>query len=69
MSDPAYDMTFIGHFTKDTIITPSGTRTANGGGFIYGSNVAERMGLRTAASTFGGLAEPRNIMGMYKTKT
>ncbi len=51
MTGPTYDMAFLGHYTKDTIVTPSGTRIADGGAFFYGANVAVRMGLRTAAVT------------------
>ncbi len=51
MTGPTNDMVFLGHYTKDTIVTPSGTRIADGGAFFYGVNVAVRMGLRTAAIT------------------
>ena len=51
MTGPTNDMVFLGHYTKDTIVTPSGTRIADGGAFFYGANVAVRMGLRTAAIT------------------
>ncbi len=46
-----YDITFIGHYTKDTIISSTGTRVVDGGAFNYGANVAARMGLRVAAVT------------------
>jgi len=47
----AYDIAFIGHYTKDTIESPSGTRVVDGGACNYGANVAARMGLRTAVVT------------------
>jgi len=46
-----YDIAFIGHYTKDTIVSSAGTRLVDGGACNYGANVAVRMGLRTAAVT------------------
>ncbi len=46
-----YDIAFIGHYTKDTIVSASGTRIVDGGAFNYGANVAARMGLKVAAVT------------------
>ena len=46
-----YDIAFIGHYTKDTIISSAGTRVVDGGAFNYGANVAARMGLKVAAVT------------------
>lgn len=46
-----YDIAFIGHYTKDTIVSSAGTRIVDGGAFNYGSNVAARMGLKVAAIT------------------
>jgi len=46
-----YDIAFIGHYTKDTIVSASGIRIVDGGAFNYGSNVAVRMGLKVAAIT------------------
>ena len=46
-----YDIAFIGHYTKDTIVSAKGTRIVDGGAFNYGSNVAARMGLKVAAIT------------------
>lgn len=44
-----YDIAFLGHYTKDKIISKSGTRLVHGGGaFNYGSNVAVRAGLKVA---------------------
>jgi sugar/nucleoside kinase (ribokinase family) len=47
----SYDIAFIGHYTKDTIVSASGTRIVDGGAFNYGANVAARMGLKVAAVT------------------
>jgi len=46
-----YDIAFVGHYTKDTIVSDAGTRVVDGGAFNYGAHVAARMGLRVAAVT------------------
>ncbi len=46
-----FDIAYIGHYTKDTIVYPHLTRVVDGGAFNYGANVAVRMGLRTAVVT------------------
>lgn len=46
-----FDIAFIGHYTKDTIVYPAATRVVDGGAFNYGANVAARMGLRVAVAT------------------
>jgi sugar/nucleoside kinase (ribokinase family) len=46
-----HDIAFIGHYTKDTIVSASGIRVVDGGAFNYGANVAARMGLKVAAVT------------------
>jgi len=46
-----YDIAFLGHYTKDTIVSSAGTRIVDGGAFNYGSHVAARMGLKVAAIT------------------
>jgi len=47
----AYDVAFLGHYTKDTIDSSAGTRVVDGGACNYGANVAARMGLRAAVVT------------------
>lgn len=46
-----YDIVIFGNYTKDTIVSPAGTRAVDGGGFNYGAHVCAMMGLRTAAVT------------------
>ena len=46
-----YDLVFLGHYTRDTIISASGTRVVHGGAFNYGAHVVARMGLHAAAVT------------------
>jgi sugar/nucleoside kinase (ribokinase family) len=48
---PKYDMVILGNYTKDTIVSPSGTRHVDGGGFNYGAYVASMMRLKAAAVT------------------
>lgn len=45
------DVAFLGHYTKDTIVSASGTRVVDGGGFNYGAHAAVSMGLYVAAVT------------------
>ena len=50
MTNP-FDIAFLGHYTKDTIVSAEGIRCVDGGAFNYGSHVAIRMGLKVAAIT------------------
>ncbi len=46
-----FDIAFVGHYTKDTIVYPNAMRVVDGGAYFYGANVAARMGLRVAVVT------------------
>ncbi|MBI4788054.1 MAG: carbohydrate kinase [Chloroflexi bacterium] len=46
-----FDITFVGHYTKDTIVYPTRTTVVNGGAYYYGAHVAARMGKRVAVVT------------------
>ncbi len=46
-----FDIAYIGHYTKDTIVYPHATRLQDGGAFFYGLNVVARMGLQGAVVT------------------
>ena len=50
-SNGFYDLAIMGNYTKDTIVSPTGTRNVDGGGFNYGVHVGAMMGLKTAAIT------------------
>lgn len=50
-NSPAYDIVMIGNYTKDTIVSPAGTRYVDGGGMNYAANAAVRLGLKTAIVT------------------
>ena len=47
----AYDITLIGNYTKDKIVTPSEVKYVDGGGFNYGAHAAVALGAKTAAIT------------------
>lgn len=47
----SYDIIILGNFTSDTIVSASGTRHVDGGGFNYGAHAAAMMGLKVAAVT------------------
>jgi sugar/nucleoside kinase (ribokinase family) len=46
-----FDVAFVGHYTKDTIVYPYETKTADGGAYFFGASVTARMGLKTAVIT------------------
>jgi sugar/nucleoside kinase (ribokinase family) len=46
-----YDVATIGNYTKDTIVSPAGTRQVDGGGFSYSAHAAAGLGLKVAAVT------------------
>ncbi|MBI5302454.1 MAG: carbohydrate kinase [Chloroflexi bacterium] len=46
-----FDIAYIGHYTKDTIVYTNATRVVDGGAFNYGANVAARLGLQVAVVT------------------
>jgi len=47
----SYDITLIGNYTKDKIVTPSEIKHVDGGGFNYGAHAAIALGAKTAAIT------------------
>jgi len=47
----SYDVLYIGNYTKDTIITPSGTRYVDGGAVNYAAHAAAMLGLKVAVVT------------------
>jgi sugar/nucleoside kinase (ribokinase family) len=46
-----FDIAFLGHYTKDTIVLPHETKTIRGGAFYYGAHVVVKMGLKAAVIT------------------
>ena len=47
----AFDVATVGNYTKDTIITASGTLHADGGGVAYSAHAAHKLGRTVAAVT------------------
>lgn len=50
-SSKQYDIIFAGNYTKDTIITPDGTRYVDGGGMNYAAHAGARLGIQAAVVT------------------
>ncbi len=50
-SSQKYDVVCIGNYTKDTIISPAGTRYVDGGGMNYAAHAAACLGLKVAVVT------------------
>ena len=46
-----YDVVYIGNYTKDTIISPAGTRYVDGGAINYAAHAGVRLGYRVAVVT------------------
>lgn len=46
-----YDVVFCGNYTKDTIITPDGTRYVDGGGMNYAAHASKKLGANPAVVT------------------
>ena len=47
----SYDVLYIGNYTKDTIINPTGTRYTDGGAVNYAAHAAARLGWKVAVVT------------------
>lgn len=50
-SKKIYDIVIFGNYTKDTIVSKTGTRYVDGGGFNYGAHAAANSGKKVAAVT------------------
>ena len=51
MEKKIYDILIFGNYTKDTIVSKTGTRYVDGGGFNYGAHAAANSGKSVAAVT------------------
>jgi sugar/nucleoside kinase (ribokinase family) len=47
----SYDVVYIGNYTKDTIISPAGTRYVDGGAVNYAAHAAAQLGCKVAVVT------------------
>ena len=61
MVKQTFDITFIGNYTKDTIITPAGTRYVDGGAVNYAAHAAVRLGRSTAVVTHLAAEDKRMV--------
>ena len=50
-SNNQFDVVFVGNYTKDTIVSPSGTRNVDGGGMNYSSHAVKMLGYKPAVVT------------------
>ncbi|HSJ88735.1 MAG TPA: PfkB family carbohydrate kinase [Anaerolineales bacterium] len=46
-----YDVVYIGNYTKDTILSPAGTKIVDGGAVNYAAHAAARLGKKVAVVT------------------
>jgi sugar/nucleoside kinase (ribokinase family) len=51
MNNQAYDVAYIGNYTKDTIVSPDGVRYVDGGAVNYAAHAGARLGLKVAVVT------------------
>lgn len=65
-SDKAYDIVCIGNYTKDTIVTRSGTTFVDGGAVNYAAHAAARLGLNVAVVTRLAREDQRVVTGLLK---
>lgn len=64
-TNTVYDLLCIGNYTKDTIITPAGTKYVDGGAVRYAAHATARLGVKTAVVT--RLAEEDSrVVDMFK---
>lgn len=50
-SGAAFDIAFLGQYTRDRIVSPAGTRVVDGGACVHGAAAAAVLGLRVAVVT------------------
>ena len=63
MERKSYDVVYIGNYTKDTIVTPSGTRYVDGGAVNYAAHAARKLGIRVAVVTRLAKEDDRLVEG------
>jgi sugar/nucleoside kinase (ribokinase family) len=51
MNNSTYDIAYIGNYTKDTIVSPTGVRYVDGGAVNYAAHAGARLGLKVAVVT------------------
>jgi sugar/nucleoside kinase (ribokinase family) len=66
MSAEIFDVVYIGNYTKDTIISPAGTRYVDGGGSRYAAYAAARLGLKVAVVTHLAQEDSHIVEDLHK---
>ena len=61
ISPHTYDVLYIGNYTKDTIVTPAGTRYTDGGAVNYAAHAAARLGWKVAVVTRMSVEDQRVV--------
>jgi len=61
MTHTIYDVLYIGNYTKDTIVSPAGTKYVDGGAVTYSAHAAARLGLHVAVVTRLALEDDRLV--------
>src|SRR5512138_1044163 len=64
-AEQLYDVVCIGNYTKDTIITPSGTTYVDGGAINYAAQALARLGLKTAVVTRLAKEDDRVVKNLH----
>jgi sugar/nucleoside kinase (ribokinase family) len=62
-----YDVLYIGNYTKDTIISPSGIQYVDGGAVNYAAHAAERLGGKVAVVTHLSREDDRVVQKFIAT--
>jgi sugar/nucleoside kinase (ribokinase family) len=66
MSVEIFDVVYIGNYTKDTIVSPAGTRYVDGGGSRYAAYAAARLGLKVAVVTHLAQEDSHIVEDLHK---
>ena len=67
ISPHTYDVLYIGNYTKDTIVTPAGTRYTDGGAVNYAAHAAARLGWKVAVVTRMSVDDKRVVDRWHQT--
>lgn len=62
-----YDVLYIGNYTKDKIVSPSGTKTVDGGAVNYAAHAAARLGCRVAVVTHLAREDQHVVHGLRQS--
>jgi sugar/nucleoside kinase (ribokinase family) len=66
MNNKIYDVLYIGNYTKDTIISPAGTKNVDGGAVNYAAHAVAQLGFHVAVVTRMAKEDDRVITSFTK---